>query len=135
MRSYDAKIAWLIALRLQREWPYHSLSEIEQFLYKYANRKCLQNIRTNFLTFSLRIILLYNDNVHEMLYQGMHMRTAAHGVLDKVHGGVDADGVARVDARAVLVREVAVHLHGLVQPGLRPGGTEPNDVLRRTVLR
>ena len=58
--------------------------------------------------------------MHEVLYERVHVRAAADGVLHEVHGGVDADGVARVDARAVLVVEVAVYLHRLVETGLRP---------------
>lgn len=65
-------------------------------------------------TFRLGIVLLSEHDVHEMLYERVHVRAAAHGVLHEVHGRVDADGLARVDARAVLVRELAVYLHCLV---------------------
>lgn len=71
-------------------------------------------------TFRLGVVLLGEHDVYELLYERVYMRAAAHGVLDEVHGGVDAHGLARVDAQPVLVRELAVHLHRLVEASLRP---------------
>ena len=72
------------------------------------------------ITFGLGVVALGQHDAHEAADEREHARARERRVLHEVQRGRDAQRRARVDARALLRAERALHLHRLVQPRLRP---------------
>ena len=73
------------------------------------------------LTVVIKLLPLGLDSLVELLDEGVHPLAALDRVLDDLERVGDRDLVAGVQALVVLVGEVLVRLHHLVELGLDPG--------------